>query len=162
MKKYPVVWLDQKMRSLSWSVSSNRKKMIYQIERDSIKASFPENEDLDHLLLRLLIKLAGIYLPSRLESCSRQVGVTFERSRVGNQRTRWGSCSSRRVISLNWRILLLDYKVGEYVLYHELAHLKHMNHSSKYWSLLESWVSGAKELDKSLSFQGRSLMLLGR
>jgi predicted metal-dependent hydrolase len=82
--------------------------------------------------------------------------------RVGNQKSRWGSCSSQRVISLNWRILLLDYEIGEYVLFHELAHLKHMNHSSSYWNLLNEWVPEAKTVDRQLSQKGRELMLLGR
>ena len=57
---------------------------------------------------------------------------------------RVGDLVLERVISLNWRILLLDYEIGEYVLYHELAHLKHMNHSKKYWELLSSWVGDAR------------------
>lgn len=161
LKKFPIVWLDQHKRILSWSISGSRKKTVYQVEGDLIIAIFPENENIDNLLLKFLIKLAGVYLPSRLEQCARKVGVAYEGSRVGNQRSRWGSCSSRKVISLNWRILLLDYLIGEYVLYHELAHLKHMNHSQKYWELLETWIPGAKKLDKSLSLQGKGLMLLG-
>ena len=81
---------------------------------------------------------------------------------MGNQKSRWGSCSSKRVISLNWRILLLDYEIGEYVLYHELAHLQHMNHSFRYWNLLDEWLPGAKNIDRKLSSAGRELMLLGR
>ena len=109
-----------------------------------------------------MLNLAKIYLPLRLEECAQKVGEGFSKTRVGNQKTRWGSCSSERVISLNWRILLLDYEIGQYVLYHELAHLKHMNHSTKYWDLLSRWVGDARGLDRELSLQGRELMLLAR
>ena len=99
---------------------------------------------------------------SGLEIVLEKVGVNFNKVRVGDQKTRWGSCSSERVISLNWRILHLDYEIGEYVLFHELAHLKHMNHSKKYWELLSSWVGDARGLDRQLSVQGRELMQLAR
>ena len=96
-----------------------------------------------------------------MQDCAEKVGLSYRHARVGNQKTRWGSCSSRQVISLNWRILLLDYSVGDYVLFHELAHLKHMNHSSQFWKLLQEWVPDARMLDGKLSSQGRELMLLG-
>ena len=119
----------------------------------------PENENIDNLLLKFLIKLAGVYLPSRLEQCARKVGVAYEGSRVGNQRSRWGSCSSRKVISLNWRILLLDYLIGEYVLYHELAHLKHMNHSQKYWKHVETTIPDFREQQSWLKRNARMLTI---
>ena len=156
------VWLDERQRWLSWTFSNNRKRTFYQVECDQIKISFPEVADEECILLKFLMQLARIYLPIRLESCAKKVGVHFQGVRIGNQKSRWGSCSSQRVISLNWRIILLDYRIGEYVLYHELAHLKHMNHSKRYWELLETWIPNSKGLDKELSVQGKGLMIMGR
>lgn len=156
------VWLDERRRWLSWTFSNNRKRTFYQVECDQIKISFPEVADEECILLKFLMQLARIYLPIRLEACAKKVGVHFQGARIGNQKSRWGSCSSQRVISLNWRILLLDYRIGEYVLYHELAHLKHMNHSKRYWELLETWIANSKSLDKELSVQGKGLMFMGR
>ncbi len=156
------VWLDERRRWLSWTFSNNRKRTFYQVECDQIKISFPEVADEECILLKFLMQLARIYLPIRLEACAKKVGVHFQGARIGNQKSRWGSCSSQRVISLNWRILLLDYRIGEYVLYHELAHLKHMNHSKRYWELLETWIANSKSLDKELSVQGKDLMFMGR
>jgi predicted metal-dependent hydrolase len=140
----------------------SRNKTIHQVTTDSIEVSFPDNQDRENSILSFLIDLARVYLPIRLEVSSRKVGVSYSKVRGGNQKSRWGSCSSQRVISLNWRILLLDYEIGEYVLFHELAHLKHMNHSSNYWKLLNEWVPGARIVDRQLSQKGRELMLLGR
>jgi predicted metal-dependent hydrolase len=52
---------------------------------------------------------------------------------VRNQRTRWGSCSPRGVVSLNWRLVQVPEAVRDYVILHELAHRRHMNHSERFW-----------------------------
>jgi predicted metal-dependent hydrolase len=162
LERKPLVFLDHHPRNIIFEFSESRKKIIHQITADLIEVTLPSDQKKESSTLSFMLQLARIYLPSRLERCAQQVGVTYKKVRVGNQKSRWGSCSSQRVISLNWRILLLDYAIGEYVLYHELAHLKHMNHSSKYWKLLEEWVPGATVVDRELSSAGRELMLLAR
>jgi predicted metal-dependent hydrolase len=161
-ERKPLVFLDHHPRNIILYFSESRKKIIHQITADLIEVTLPANANKESSILSFMLQLARIYLPSRLERCAQQVGITYKKVRIGNQKSRWGSCSCQRVISLNWRILLLDYAIGEYVLYHELAHLKHMNHSSKYWKLLEEWVPGAKVVDRELSSAGRELMLLAR
>ena len=162
LKKNPTLWVDSRRRELVINFSELRKKTTYEIQGDLINVTVPEVREKEAYLFQFLLNLAKIYLPVRLGDCARKVGVNFNKVRVGDQKTRWGSCSSERVISLNWRILLLDYEIGEYVLFHELAHLKHMNHSKKYWELLSSWVGDARGLDRQLSVQGRELMQLAR
>jgi predicted metal-dependent hydrolase len=82
--------------------------------------------------------------------------------RVGDQKSRWGSCSSKGTISLNWRLLLLRIDLQDYVIFHELAHLRHMNHSPAFWAHLETLQSNARIRDREINKAGKILMTLGR
>src|SRR5690606_19998190 len=79
-------------------------------------------------------------LPRRTLELAAAVGETVRRITVRDQKSRWGSCSSRtRSISLNWRCILFPDDVRDYLMYHELAHLRHANHSDTYWRLVAHW-----------------------
>ena len=66
-----------------------------------------------------------------------RIGVRFERIRIGAQRTLWGSCSPRGTLSFNWRLVLAPLAVLDYVVVHELCHLRVPNHSRQFWTLVE-------------------------
>jgi len=69
---------------------------------------------------------------------SRRLGVEYGRVRIGDQRTRWGSCSRTGTLSFSWRLLLAPATVLEYVVVHELCHLRELNHSRRFWRLVEA------------------------
>lgn len=75
-------------------------------------------------------------LPPRLLELAAQVGVTVRKVSVRNQRQRWGSCSQSGLICLNWRLVTMPAWVRDYVLYHELMHVKRMDHSPAFWALV--------------------------
>ena len=66
-----------------------------------------------------------------------RIGVEYLRIRIGGQRTLWGSCSSRGTLSFNWRLVLAPPEVLDYVVVHELCHLRVPNHSRRFWALVE-------------------------
>jgi len=70
------------------------------------------------------------------ELCSR-LGVAYGRLTIRGAKTRWGSCSQKGNINFNWKLLMVPEPVIDYVIIHELAHLKEMNHSKKFWQLVE-------------------------
>ena len=80
-----------------------------------------------------LRKRAQQELPSQLLALAGVHGVTVARVSIRNQRSRWGACSSRGSITLNWRLILVPPFVREYVMIHELMHRRELNHSKRFW-----------------------------
>jgi predicted metal-dependent hydrolase len=86
-----------------------------------------------------------------LGGLSAATGLQYERMQIRRQRTRWGSCSPSGTISLNACLMFQPPPVVNYLLIHELAHTRHMNHSRRFWRLVERFEPGWRELDAALS-----------
>jgi predicted metal-dependent hydrolase len=71
------------------------------------------------------------------EEEAERLGVAYQRIRIGDQRTLWGSCSPKGTLSFNWRLVLAPLEVLDYVVVHELCHLRVPNHSLRFWMLVE-------------------------
>jgi predicted metal-dependent hydrolase len=97
-----------------------------------------------------LVRRAVQALGQELTMTAIRGGFQFRRMQVRRQRTRWGSCSASGTISLNVCVLFLEPSVMRYLLIHELAHTKHMNHSKRFWSVVESHESDYRRLDREL------------
>jgi predicted metal-dependent hydrolase len=97
-----------------------------------------------------LMARARATLPPWLAGLSRQTGLEYTGVTVRRQRSRWGSCSAHRRISLNCALLFLEPALVTHLLVHELAHTKHLNHSRAYWRLVETLDSEFKLLDRRL------------
>jgi predicted metal-dependent hydrolase len=101
-------------------------------------------------LTRWLVAQAKIALTPILEALSKRLTLPYRRVSYRLQRSRWGSCSRQRSISLNVKLLFLPPDVMRYVMVHELCHLQEMNHSRRFWALVERHHSGARHCDKAL------------
>ncbi len=79
------------------------------------------------------------FLPSRTFELAERLDVTPNRITVKSQKTRWGSCSKKKNINLNWRLIMVPPEVRDYVIYHELCHLFELNHSTRFWERVEKY-----------------------
>ncbi|MBQ8597165.1 MAG: M48 family metallopeptidase, partial [Lachnospiraceae bacterium] len=83
--------------------------------------------------------------------------VTYEDIRIKDQKSRWGSCSSKGNLNFNWRIVMAPEPVCDYVVIHELCHLVHLDHSERFWKLVESICPGYEQYKKWLKTNGSRL-----
>ena len=84
-----------------------------------------------------LAEMALVRIRERLEVYAPRIGVSYGRVTVRNQRTRWGSCSAKGNLNLNWRLILAPEKCLEYGVIHELCHRREFNHSARFWDLVQ-------------------------
>ena len=89
------------------------------------------------ILEKALRERAREHFASRLAPLAAVLGVGVPPLALSSARTRWGSCSTKSGVRLNWRLIHFPEAIIDYVVIHELAHLRHMNHSSRFWSLVE-------------------------
>src|SRR5262245_16270243 len=87
-----------------------------------------------------------------------RIGVVYRRIRIGGQRTLWGSCSARGTLSFNWRLVLAPHEVLDYVVVHELCHLRVPNHSRQFWALVERHRPGWRQQRDWLRDHGPELL----
>jgi predicted metal-dependent hydrolase len=141
-------WEARPRKSTDWTVGS---EILFRGELTRIAASetgaicfggeqlkmADTNADLRKVVEDYLRALATAELPARLLELANRHGLTVRRVTVRNQRTRWGSCSRRGTISLNWRLIQTPAFVQDYIYLHELAHLIEMNHSARFWQQVE-------------------------
>jgi predicted metal-dependent hydrolase len=106
-----------------------------------------------------LFQIARRELPAHVQSLAEQQGCSVGHVTVRNQSSRWGSCSARGNISLNWRLIQVPPEVRDYVILHELMHTKEMNHSSRFWNLVAQACPGWELSEKWLKVNGPRLGL---
>lgn len=109
-----------------------------------VPENFSENE-----ITELKQRLKEIITPI-LERYSSIMGVYYDRVTINSAKTRFGSCSSKKTLNFSYRLALYPYEAIEYVCVHELAHLKEMNHSNRFWSIVEGILPDYKDRKKLL------------
>jgi predicted metal-dependent hydrolase len=142
-------WQKRQTQRQSWSHGASflfrGGQVILQVEGkdDPVRLRFsdqvfvtPPRADYREVVLGHLRRLAESELPGRTHELARLHAVVIRRVTVRNQKTRWGSCSARGTISLNWRLIQAPEYVRDYLIVHELMHRRQMNHSSRYWKLV--------------------------
>lgn len=122
-----------------------------------------EAEPTEKLTREKVIALADEALkviPERVEYFAKVIGVTYGKITVRNQKTRWGSCSSKGNLNFNCLLMLAPPEVLDYVVVHELCHRKQMNHSKAFWLEVEKVLPDYKEARKWLKEEGSQMITL--
>jgi len=101
---------------------------------------------------------AGASLPARCRALAERCRLTIASVRVRNQRSRWGACSGRGAITLNWRLMQMPPSVADYIILHELMHLRQPNHSRRFWREVAGVCPWWQEAEAWLRRWGKELM----
>ncbi|MDR3125732.1 MAG: M48 family metallopeptidase [Candidatus Nomurabacteria bacterium] len=130
--------------SLRALIDKNRAKL-----RRNLK-NLPQIKHYSESEIKQIRRKAHEFLPARVDFLARRHGFRYAKVSLRNQKTRWGSCSSKNNLSLNIALVLLRPELIDYVILHELAHTKHKNHSADFWRCLENVLPNYKNLRREL------------
>ena len=97
------------------------------------------------------------HLPPRLLALAAEHGLSVNRVTIRDQRSRWGSCSAKGHIALNYRLMLMPPDVRDYILIHELMHIRQPDHSRKFWRHVEAACAGFRDAERWLRTHGPGL-----
>lgn len=113
---------------------------LVKLEGNKIRVTMPRNseESLKEVLSKWVKERALLLFSRRVEYFAAKIGAKWGSIQVKNQKTRWGSCSWNGKLAFNWRLLFAPPEVLDYVVIHEVAHLKYHDHSKRFWKLVEA------------------------
>lgn len=119
----------------------------------------PDGDGAKPAIERWYRRTAREEIAERLDRACEVTGTLYTGLTIRGQRTRWASCSRTGAMSFNWRLLLAPEPVLDYVVWHEVCHLQIMDHSPRFWSLLERWCPDYREHSRWLRRHGQTLVL---
>ena len=127
--------------------ANGRVELAFAGERLSLPSELPDYRD---VVQRRLRRIAERELPPRTLALADRHGIKVNRVTVRAQKTRWGSCSARGAISLNWRLIQTPPHIVDYLIIHELMHRREMNHSKRYWAHVAAAFPAWREAEQWL------------
>lgn len=135
-------------------------KHIEKIKETKERVEAEPTEKLTREKVIALAEEALKVISERVEYFAKVIGVTYGKITVRNQKTRWGSCSSKGNLNFNCLLMLAPPEVLDYVVVHELCHRKQMNHSKAFWLEVEKVLPDYKEARKWLKEDGSQIITL--
>ena len=148
---YPVSSIEAFLQEKSGWLLKHIKK---QQEIETLAHKSDMNDAQKTRIERRYRKAAKDYIPKRVAYFAEKMQLTYGRVFIRSQKTQWGSCSSEKNLSFNWRLMLSPPRIIDYVIVHELSHLRHMDHSRAFWEEVERVLPDYKERDKWLKENG--------
>lgn len=138
--------------AITLTIEHNARSKAVEYEPGVLQLAMPNQDEM--LIARKVVqwykKQAITDFTRRLEIFSSKLGVKFTSLTLSNAASRWGSCNSKKEIRLNWRLLQAPPHIINYVVCHELAHIKEMNHSANFWATVASIFPDYKAAEKEL------------
>ncbi len=131
-------------------------QLMEQLRREEAERG-PKDYELDPEKKSLYRRQAGKVLAARTAYYAEQMQVDYGRITIKETKTRWGSCSGKGNLNFHWKLILMPPEVLDYVVVHELAHRKEMNHSERFWRIVGSFLPDYKECRKWLRENGRKV-----
>lgn len=135
---------------------------VYSLDSGEVELRIRQSDHTDVETKALVRAFAAEVIEKRTRELAANCGVKVARVSTRDQSSRWGSCSSSRTISLNWRLVLMRSDLQDHIIYHELAHLTEMNHSKAFWDLLNQYDPKTRLHNGQLNPAASRLMSLGR
>jgi predicted metal-dependent hydrolase len=161
-------WRRERERSAPWTAGTTlwfrgERAALSRMDGRVIVGSYRIDSEIAGRNLRTTVEpwmrgLAERELPTRCLELSANCGLSIARVSVRNQRSRWGACSPKRVITLNWRLIQMPPEVSDYIIFHELMHLKEPNHSRRFWRQVDAVCSWWRGAERWLRTHGRELI----
>lgn len=130
---------------------SKKMQLLARSQKEIVLLGDINNKELaKKLLLAWTKEQAKQHLPVLLEKVSKQIQLPYKKVVIRAQKSRWGSCTSEKVINLNFKLLFLPSHLAIHILIHELCHTVHLNHSTKFWRLVASFDPDWKQHDRAI------------
>jgi predicted metal-dependent hydrolase len=146
-----ILYLGKRLKVLKRS--NDNKLTEIKIEKDHLVIDLDSSLKKQHTIEieRWLMDRANEYIELKTQHLSVKTGFVYQKISIRRQTSTWGSCSRRRNLSFNWRLIMAPESILEYVIIHELCHLQEMNHSNAFWKLVGSYCPDWKECRKWLN-----------
>lgn len=128
-----------------------------------INNKFAQNKVTNEMAQQLrfwMIDKAEELIKQRTAEYSVIIGVNYNNVRIKDTKTRWGSCSSKANLNFNFRIIMAPEEVMDYIIIHELCHLKHMNHGKGFWETVALYMPDYEKHKEWLKINGRLLYVI--
>ncbi len=122
-------------------------------------ASVPQPLEYSKEQIKFFKEQALKFLSQRVELYSKQTGLLYSKVKISRAERQWGSCTGKNILSFPWRLILAPFNIIDYVIAHELAHIKHKNHSKYFWGLVASICPNYKIYRKWLKNHGYLLVI---
>ncbi|MFL0248368.1 M48 family metallopeptidase [Candidatus Clostridium stratigraminis] len=159
-----ILFLGRSYRVIIHNVKHNSLRLIF--DKSNFNVYVPEKlteEDkflnIRELFIKWYVEKAREIFKERINFYSNILKVSPNRIAIKDQKSRWGSCSSKGNINLNYRLIMAPMEVMDYVIVHELCHLIHLNHSKEFWSLVKEVFPNYLKCKEWLKLKGNSLKI---